>query len=170
MSNISLPTQYPNFDFDMSAVLDLEDIYHLALPARVSLLAAILHIGPLTPMQTKSGESVLVVLTMGDATSNGLEITIWGHQALFVTQHLRRMDIVLLRDINVVHYMDQVVGQSRYGSQFSVLYRVDRKTEQDDALRPLLAGDLQSERVAAVRDWAITWVPSETQPEHTQAG
>lgn len=171
----SIPTQLPAFDFDMSSVLDVEDVYDQAVKDKngrqlsYSMLAAVLNISPSRPILTRSGlHTEVVILTLGDATSNGFEMALWGSHAQYARQFLRRLDIVLFRDFVLSTFRDVLGGTSRQGrSSFTVLYRTERRERSDDRYRPLLLHDLQSSRVRTVRDWVLTWIPSETQPEET---
>ncbi|CCG83226.1 Predicted protein [Taphrina deformans PYCC 5710] len=171
-----LPTP-PLPTFDMSVVLDLEDLQHVPVPDRAgkpprlhSTLAAVMHLSEPRQIVTRAGvQTQMVVLTLGDVTSNGFELAVWGLHADSVLKSIRRLDVLLIQDFILSKYQDVLGGTSRQGrTRFTVLYRIDRRTPADDALRPLLLDDLQSERVRSVRDWVVTWIPSDTQPEHTQ--
>lgn len=166
-------TQYPDFSFDMSSVLDVEDIYHAPVvdrngrPLYHSMLAAILSISESKQIVTKTGQQTqVVILSLGDSTANGFEMAVWGSHAQFVSLFLRRLDIILIQDFVLSTFNNVLGGTSRQGrSRFTLLYRIDRRDRKDDEYRPLLQADLQSMRVKAVRDWALTWLPSDTQPE-----
>ena len=169
----SIATQLPTFNFDMSNVLDLEDLDDQSLVDKnsraisYSILCAVLSISPAKDIVTRAGnQTQVVILTVGDHTRGRFELAVWASHAQYVQKFLRRLDVILCHDIALSTFKGILGGTSRANrSRFTVLYRTDRQSRHDDQLRPLLLDDLQSLRVKRVRDWALAWIPSETQPE-----
>lgn len=138
-SNAATP-QLASFAFDMSSVLDLEDLSHMPITAinkdgshhtngkrqiLYTTLAAVMHISEPKTVITKSSSSssggpssvVLVVLTLGDHTRNGFALTVWGSHAHFIARKgVQRRDIVLIEDF-VLHRPPQRQGQQHHDGE-----------------------------------------------------
>lgn len=171
-----LATQLPNFDFDMSTVLDLEDLEDMPILDKsgrtiaYSVLCAVLSMSGLKDVVTKAGhQTQVVVLTLGDSTKGHFEMAVWGSHAQYVQKFLRPLDVVLFHDFALSRFNGILGGTSKaFRSSFTLLYRTNRQSSMDDQFRPLLMQDLQSDRVRAVRDWIVAWVPRSTQPDDSQ--
>ena len=168
-------TQLPEYEFNMSVVKDIEDLYHVPLldkndkPRLYSTLCAVLSISAPKNITTKAGNlTQVVILTLGDHTSSPLELAAWGSHAQYVLKFVQRLDVLLIEDFVLSMFHTVLGGTSRASrTHFTILYRTMRRTAYDDQFRPFLVDDPQSTRVRRVRDWALAWVPGETQPEYS---
>lgn len=117
-------TQLADFSFDMASVLDVEDIYHATIADKHgklvnhSMLAAILNISSPKQIVTKTGQHTeVIILSLGDSTAIGFEMAVWGLQARFVTEHLRRLDIVFIQRFVLSIFNNVLSGTSRQSHQ-----------------------------------------------------